>query len=181
LRRFQQGSQDAATFLYLRYVGRVRALLKAQCSPDLARRVEVEELEQSVFRSFFHKASNGYYDVPDGEDLWRLLLVIALNKVRARANYLYAAKRDVRLTTECSRFETVLESAAEDQASYTLLQLAVAEALDRLPAEYGRMLELRIEGYAVAEIADQTGRSHRTVERILQESRKKLGILLESD
>jgi DNA-directed RNA polymerase specialized sigma24 family protein len=41
------------------------------------------------------------------------------------------------------------------------------------------MVQLRIEGYEVAEIAHQTGRAKRTVERILQESRKKLSALLQ--
>jgi DNA-directed RNA polymerase specialized sigma24 family protein len=40
------------------------------------------------------------------------------------------------------------------------------------------VVELRMEGYEVAEIAQQTGRSKRTVERILQESRNQLKVLL---
>src|SRR3954463_15800086 len=75
LQRFQDGNQDAATLLYLRYAKRLRALAKAQCSRDLARRVEVEDIVQSVFRSFFRGASRGYYDVPAGEELWKLFLV----------------------------------------------------------------------------------------------------------
>jgi DNA-directed RNA polymerase specialized sigma24 family protein len=43
------------------------------------------------------------------------------------------------------------------------------------------MVELRIEGYAVAEIAHQTGRAKRTVERLLQEARQRLGELLGED
>jgi DNA-directed RNA polymerase specialized sigma24 family protein len=41
------------------------------------------------------------------------------------------------------------------------------------------MVELRVEGYEVAEVARKTGRSRRTVERILQEARLKLGELLQ--
>jgi DNA-directed RNA polymerase specialized sigma24 family protein len=39
---------------------------------------------------------------------------------------------------------------------------------------FRRMIELRIEGYEVAEIARLTRRSKRTVERTLQEFRKSL-------
>src|SRR5436190_7312745 len=76
LRRFRGGSQDAATLLYHRYAERVHALAKAQCSPELARRLEPDDIVQSVFRTFFQKASQGLYDAPAGEDLWSLLLVI---------------------------------------------------------------------------------------------------------
>src|SRR5262249_38375591 len=98
LHRVREGSQDAATQLYLRYVQRVHALTHAQCSAELARQVDAEDIVQSIFGSFFRGASLGYYDVPAGEELWKLFLVIALNKIRAKGNYFRAAKRDVRLT-----------------------------------------------------------------------------------
>jgi DNA-directed RNA polymerase specialized sigma24 family protein len=60
----------------------------------------------------------------------------------------------------------------------TLLQLHVEEALGRLPAASRQVVELRMEEHGVAEIAQQTGRSKRTIERILQESRDTLKDLL---
>src|SRR5438270_888827 len=70
LRRVRGGSQDAATALYLRYVHRVRALVRARCSSDLNRRADPDDIVQSVFRRFFHKVCKGDYDVPQGEELW---------------------------------------------------------------------------------------------------------------
>ena len=46
--------------------------------------------------SFFRKAGSGDYEVPHGEDLWKLFLVMALNKVRAKGAFHRAAKRDIR-------------------------------------------------------------------------------------
>jgi RNA polymerase sigma-70 factor (ECF subfamily) len=179
LRRLRGGSGDAATQLYLRYAHRLRALARTSCSADLARRVDVEDIVQSVFGSFFRGASRGDYDVPDGEELWKLLLVIALNKIRAKGAYHHAAKRDVRLTAGGEGLERLAESPAEqDEAAYAVLRMTVDEALDRLPPQYSQMLALRIEGYEVAEIAAQVKRSKRTVERILQECRKSLADLL---
>ena len=43
------------------------------------------------------------------------------------------------------------------------------------------MVELRIQGHEVAEIARQTGRSKRSVERALQEVRSKLRTLLQQE
>src|SRR5262249_60392102 len=72
-----RGSQDAAAQLYQRYAQRLRELAQAQCSPDLARRVEADDIVQSVFGSFFRAASQGYYTLPAGEELWKLFLVSA--------------------------------------------------------------------------------------------------------
>jgi RNA polymerase sigma-70 factor (ECF subfamily) len=87
LRRLRRGQGDAFTLLYLRYAERLRALAAAQSSPRLAARVDPEDIVQSVFRTFFRRAAQGQYDVPEGEEIWKLLLVIALNKIRALGAY----------------------------------------------------------------------------------------------
>jgi RNA polymerase sigma-70 factor (ECF subfamily) len=180
LRRLRSGSEDAATQLYLRYAHRLRGLVRAQSSPDLARRVEAEEIVQSIFGSFFRGAGNGYYDVPGGEDLWKLFLVIALNKIRAKGAFHRAAKRDLRRTTELDERPEFQELADDqDTAALTFLRLAVQEAMDRLLPHHRQVVTLCIEGHDVADVARQMGRSKRTVERLLQEARKHLAHLLQ--
>jgi RNA polymerase sigma-70 factor, ECF subfamily len=179
LRRLRIGSEDAATALYLRYAQRLQALARAQSSPELARRVDAEEIVQSVFGSFFRVAGSGHYDVPDGEELWKLFLVIALNKIRAKGAFHRAAKRDVRRTAASELLDSKAVEEPHDTAALTFLQLSVNEELAALPAAERQMVTLRVEGYEVAEIARRTGRSKRTVERLLQTARKKLAHLLE--
>ncbi len=182
LRRLRLGSEDAATQLYLRYARRLYALARAKSSPDLARRVDAEELVQSIFGSFFRGVGSGYYEVVDGEELWKLLVVIALNKIRAKGNFHRAAKRDVRLTARSPLDEGALAVPEEhDEAALAFLKLTVEEELERLPPQQRQIVLFRIEGYDVAEIAEKCRRSKRTVERILQEARKKLAHLLKED
>jgi RNA polymerase sigma-70 factor (ECF subfamily) len=181
LRRFRRGDQDGATQLYVRYAPRVRALVKAKSSADLAKRVDPEDIVQSVFRSFFRGVSQGNYNVPDGEELWKLFLVIALNKIRAEGNYHRAAKRDVRLTAGGDALDKSSHELRRDEFPYAFLEIVIDEALDRLPSPHKSMVELRIEGYEVAEIARKTERSRRTVERVLQDFRKNLQSLLHED
>src|SRR5438552_13597295 len=83
LRRLRGGNEDAATQLYLRYAQRLRSLIRARCSQQVQRRVEPDDLVQSVFRRFFRRVQQGDYDVPAGEELWGLFLVITLNRIRA--------------------------------------------------------------------------------------------------
>ena len=97
LEKLRGGDCEAATLLYRRYAKRLRQLIRAKCSPALARRLDADDIMQSVFQVFFQGALGGCYDVPAGEELWPLLLVIALNKIRSQGTYHRAAKRDVRL------------------------------------------------------------------------------------
>jgi RNA polymerase sigma-70 factor (ECF subfamily) len=176
LERFRGGHQDAATQLYLRYAKRLRALARGKCGRDLARLVDADDIVQSVFSSFFRRARLGQYSVPDGEELWKLFLVLALNKIRAVGAFHRAARRDVRLT--CAEETAGLDTQAQpDDTPGHLLQLAIHETLERLPAQHRQMVELRLEGHEVAEIADKIGRPKRSVERVLQEARRLLADL----
>jgi RNA polymerase sigma-70 factor (ECF subfamily) len=180
LRRLRGGSQDAAAQLYRRYARRLEALARAKTPAELARRVDAEDIVQSVFSSFFRGASRGCYDVPDGEELWGLLLVIALNKIRAKGSFHRAAKRDVRATAGGRLLEPGGPAEPAGQTTEGFLRLVVDEVLERLPAERRQMVALRIEGHEVAEIAEQTRRSKRSVERVLQDFRRELAGALES-
>jgi RNA polymerase sigma-70 factor (ECF subfamily) len=182
LRRFQGGQHDAATELYLRYAERLHAIVVKQSSKDLARRIDAEEIVQSVFRTFFRRATHGHYTVPEGEELWKLLLVIALNKVRAAGAYHRASKRDVRQTVAGEAFEHAMESEqCGDEGALTVLRMVIEELLEGMPAANRRMIELRIEGYEVAEITEEVRRSKRTVERVLQGFRNRLESLIHED
>ena len=180
LKACHQGSQDAATQLYRRYARRLGALVRARCSAELAPRLDVEDVVQSAFRSFFRLATEGAYEVPDGKDLWRLLLTITLNKLRAQGAFHRAAKRDVRLTTPLSSHEPLSRrQELKDEAADVSLQVALEEALARLPQPQRLFVELRLHGHEVAQIAEQVGRSKRTVERGLQQAYASLRSLFE--
>jgi RNA polymerase sigma-70 factor (ECF subfamily) len=178
IRRYQSGSQDAATELYRRYADRLRGLARAQLSADLAKQVEIDDIVQSVFGSFFRGVNNALYDAPAGEDLWKLLLVIAVHKIRNKGVFHRAAKRDARRTNNVDDIAELRSSEIDASAAHVFLQLVVDEALGSMPAQQKQVVELRLEGFEVIEIAAKTGRSKRTVERLLQQARVKLGALL---
>lgn len=147
LGRYRRGEDDAATELDLRYAGRPQA---AQAAPDLQRRIDPDDIVQSVFRTFFRRAAAGQYEVPAGEELWKLFLVIGPNKVRAVAAHHRAARRDVRATAVGGEFEKAADDTpAADDADLHVLRLTI----DEPPAP---------------------GRAKRSVERILQEFREAL-------
>jgi RNA polymerase sigma-70 factor (ECF subfamily) len=179
LRRFQHGEPGAATLLYLRYAARITSLAGTQQGPNLASRFDPDDIVQSIFRTFFRRAAEGQYDVPEGEDLWKLFLVIALHKVRDACSFHRAAKRDVRVTRSIEASDcTCATRTSQDEIGLAELKMVVDELLGGLPATQRVIVELRIDGCQVEEIARKTGRSRRTVERGLQEFRAQLGAVL---
>jgi RNA polymerase sigma-70 factor (ECF subfamily) len=179
LRRIRGGEQDAATALYVRYAQRLQALAKAKTSPALAARIDPEDVVQSVFRTFFRRASEGHYDVPEGDELWKLFLVISLNKIRTLAGFHRAAKRDVSSTVGLEHSESAVAAhhGSQEEALRTL-EMIIDETLGDLPEAQREMIRLRSEGHGVTEIAETTRRSKRSVERVLQQFRNRLGRLV---
>jgi RNA polymerase sigma-70 factor, ECF subfamily len=59
--------------------------------------------------------------------------------------------------------------------------MIIDETLADFPEAQRQMIRLRIEGHGVAEIADATQRAKRSVERVLQQFRTRLGRLVLED
>jgi RNA polymerase sigma-70 factor (ECF subfamily) len=179
LRQVRHGDQEAARLLYQRYAHRLRALARSRRLPDLAGRVDDDDIVQSVFGSFFRGVIRGSYDVPAGKELWHLFLAITLNKIRAKGVYHRAAKRDVRQTTGDERIDRSPDVLSDDNQAASVLRMSVEEELGRLPERHREVIRLRMENHEVEEIAKALGCSKRSVERMLQEARARLGKLID--
>lgn len=172
VRLVRSGEQEAATDLYVRYSDRLLKLAKRNTNPNLATRFDPEDVVQSVFRSFFRRVSRGAYDVPPGEELWRLLLVLSLNKVRALAKYHRAQKRSVDATWGSGmNDESIGTFTTPDPQPQKILEMVVDDVLNDMPETQRRIVEQRIQGHSVAEIATATQRSRRTIERVIKKFR----------
>jgi len=171
LRRYRDGDEDAATVLFARYADRLEGLARSQISDVLTGRLDPQDIVQSVFRSFFRRAGEGSYDAPEGGQLWGLLLIMALHKVRSLGAFHRAQKRDAARTTSD---EIAVQPEYGDEQAFNDLQLCVTEIMSSLPSIDCTIVELRIEGFQVSDIAEKTNRSKRTVERVLQNFRARL-------
>ena len=172
LNRFRAGDRRAAAELFGRYWGRLRALTRSRLTDRLTRRVDPEDVVQSVYRSFFSAASAGSYTLSCAGDLWRLLAGIARHKTLHQVRYQTAARRSV--TREVAFDQT-------DEARRLKSPAAIAEWADdlerihsRLDPSAQRVLAMRLQGYQLAEIAKTTGRSERSVRRALARVRELL-------
>lgn len=177
VRRFKTGDEDAATQLYVRYSEKLLNLAQHQTSSQLKGRVDPESIVQSVFRTFFRRASEGQYDVASGEELWKLLLVMALNKIRTLATFHNAKKRDAGITSAMPEHFEI--SSSQNESAYSILRMTIEELTDSLSESQKSMILMRIDGHSVDEISTKTGRAKRSIERVLQKFKEQLSQTLE--
>ncbi len=180
LARWRDGDQQAAAELFDRYAKRLTALAQRRLPARLGVRVDAEDIVQSVYRSFFIAARNGRYVLERSGDLWRLLFGITMHKVQHQVRYHQAGKRDVDLEQPAggqnAGFSLPADVAAHDppvEEAVALSDLLEQAMADIEPLER-RMIELRLQGYRVGEIAGDTGRCVHTVLRVMDRFKKRL-------
>src|SRR5262249_46461673 len=143
-------------------------------SARLGQRIDAEDVVQSVYRSFFAGAAAGRYDLQRGGDLWRLLAAITLYKLRDQVKHHGAGKRQVERDETFGSEKSLLrlQNPVLSQAPTPMEAATLADELEqlmrRLEPQERRMLEMRLQGHNLEEIAATTDLSRRSVSRVLE-------------
>jgi RNA polymerase sigma-70 factor (ECF subfamily) len=180
LNRWKSGDEQAAAELFDRYVSRLVALAGSRLSEALRRRVEAEDVVQSVYRSFFARTSDDRLVVEENGQLWGLLAAITINKVRTHAKYHRAQKRDVSAEASMSASRSCFGLAPVEVADEPTADVAAAlveelgGVLDTLTPLQRDVFELYLQNQPNDKIALEVKRSARTVRRTLEEVRRLL-------
>jgi RNA polymerase sigma-70 factor (ECF subfamily) len=173
LTRWRDGDQQAAAELVERFTERLLALARNQLAENLARRVDAEDVVQSAYRSFFAGARDDRYVVRQSGDLWHLLAAITLHKLHHQVARHTAAVRSVRREAGFGRESSLLGLQADvvtrapSPAEAAALIDELEFVLRPLSALHRRMVEMRLQGHSLQEIATATDRSERLVRRVL--------------
>jgi RNA polymerase sigma factor (sigma-70 family) len=183
--RWREGDERAADDLFHRYVDRLLALARSRLSEKLAARFDPEDVVQSAYRSFFDRARSGGFALEQSGDLWRLLAAITLNKLRHQVERNTAAKRgiDQEHGAPCwVSHADFVEMVTGDPSPSEVVALAdETELLMRdLAPHQRRMVELRLRGYTLEEIAEEVQRSERTVRRVMEQIKQTLELRLKT-
>jgi RNA polymerase sigma factor (sigma-70 family) len=174
LARWRAGNEQAAGLLFERYAARLIALARSRLSARLQGRVDPEDVVMSAYRSFFAGAKAGRFDLERGGDLWRLLVAMTLRKLYHQVQRHSRGKRAVGQEQASLGPDGFLaaEAAALAREPAPVEAVALAEQVERMMAGLEplqrRMLELRLQGYTLFEIAEATQRTERTVRRLLE-------------
>ena len=174
LEQFRAGDESAADALFARYFNRLTALARRRFSSRLSRRADPEDVVLSVYRSFFKGARADRFSLSRGGDLWRLLAAITKHKVLRQLRHATADRRSLEIEVSIDEIdEAQIPAKASDPTPEEALALAdeLGWILGKLDPSDRPVLELRLQGLELLEIAQQTRRSERTVRRTLAQVR----------
>lgn len=175
IEQFQSGDADSADELFQRYVERLSRLVRPRLSARLARRVDPEDIVMSAYRSFFLGARDGRFLIRRSGDLWALLVRMTLHKLYRTAAHHRAEKRSIDAEAPAAADIDQVRSDEPTPDEAAALADTLESLLAGLTVPHRRMLELRLQGERIADIAIETNVTERTVRRVLGQVRVQLG------
>lgn len=173
LQLLRAGDPAAAQRLWERYYGDLVRLAHAHLAARARRGADAEDVALSAFASFCRGAAEGRFpQLADRHDLWRLLFTITVRHAADQARREGRQRRGGRPIDVADLLDLPdadldqLQGDAPDPAWAAAVADEVSSLLAGLPREDLRqVMQLRLEGYTLPEIARRLGRSLRSVER----------------
>jgi len=177
--RLRDGDDHAAAETFNRFSQRLIALARKRLSGRMNRKLDADDVIQSVYRSFFTRLQDGQFRFDDWDGLWRLLVTITLRKCVNQVEYFQAARRDVRRESSTTGFQgpnlgnySFAREPTPDEAA--MLAETIEGLFSSRKQDERDILALQLEGYATAEISQTVARSERTVRRVVARAKTQL-------
>jgi RNA polymerase sigma factor (sigma-70 family) len=160
LRRIRAGDDQAAEELVKRFESLIRREVRLRISGSQVNRAfDSLDVSQSVLANFFARAANGQFELEHVDQLARLLVTMARNKLVSRVR---SERRQVRDIRRVSEHPDALGRVADGQPSPSEI-VARKEILERmrtlLSDEERQIIDLRNQGLGWDEVATQLGGS----------------------
>jgi RNA polymerase sigma factor (sigma-70 family) len=176
LARIRAGDQDAARELLTRYEAEVRLVVRRQLPRLLRSRFDSLDFLQSVWGSFFRRVRIGPAEFEDSRHLVAFLARAAKNKVideyRRAASRKQDMHREEPLWGEGAAPREVA-ARADTPSQVAEAREAFGRLCDLLPRDRRAVLELKAEGLSSRDIGERLGISERTVQRVLEDLRRR--------
>ena len=179
IRRIRAGDEQAAVEMVRRYEPLIRREIRLQLEDSrLSRLFDSMDICQSVLKSFFFRTAAGQCDLDTPQQLQRLLVTMAKNKLASAARSQHRQRRDQRRVA--AEGEEKLKGVAANIPTPSQI-VAGKELLERfrqaLNEEERQVADLRAEGLAWDDIATRLGGTAqarrmqlaRAVERVARE------------
>jgi RNA polymerase sigma-70 factor (ECF subfamily) len=179
LDRLQADEPAAANRIFQEYAGRLIALASQRLDSLVLRKIEPADIVQSVFKSFFVRQRATPFVLGDWEDLWSVLAVLTVRKCHEKRRYFTAARRDAQRelaprSADHSGFLGRAIAPEPDPAEAVVLVETVERLFRLFPERDQAILQLRLQGYDVAEISAQLDCTQRKVYRVLEQVKREL-------
>ena len=181
LARIQDGDEDAARELLARYEAEVRLVVRRQLPRLLRSRFDSLDFLQSVWGSFFRRVRTSSAEFDDSRHLVAFLARAAKNKVideyRRAGSLKHNMHREEPLWDDT---EGARELTYENDTPSEVAQAneALGRLRDLLPGDRQAILDLKAEGLSSGEVGVRLGISERTVQRVIEDLRRRAGAIM---
>lgn len=165
VQRAQGGDRDAAGQLLQQHLAGLRAFVRAKSGERIRQHESCSDLVQTVCREALDAI--GSYQWRGEASFRNWLFTVALNKIRGRADYYAAERRDARREAAGDEVLALAYASMFGPSQHAIAAEAVAgfeRALDQLSDEHKEIIVLsRLVGLDHGEIAEQLGIERGTV------------------
>jgi RNA polymerase sigma-70 factor (ECF subfamily) len=177
LRRIQGGDESAARELLQRFEPEVRLVVRRQLPRLLRSRFDSLDFLQSVWGSFFRRMRTTPTEFEDSRHLVAFLARAAKNKVideyRRAASRKHDMHREEPLWGDGLRPKDVAD-ATDSPSEVAQAHEVLGRLRELVPEDRRAILELKAEGLSSKDIGTKLGISERTVQRVLEELKRRM-------
>jgi RNA polymerase sigma-70 factor (ECF subfamily) len=178
--QLRAGDNDAARKIFDEYAKRLIGLAQTRLSGPVRRRVDAEDVVQSVFKSFFVRLTKGEFDLESKDNIWSLLVVITLRKCGHKIRDMFRQRKDVRREIDpqkeaddsISSWQALAPGPTPAQA--VMLTEIIERILAELKPRERQIVELHLQGCDITDIQSQVQRSAYTIRDVLKRVRRSL-------
>lgn len=173
MRRLRVQDEQAAAVVFERYARRLVGLARSRLDARMKQKLDASDIVQSVFRSFFVRFGRGEWDFREPDGLWALLVRLTVWKCARQARNYAAGVRDVRQEGSDDAMPWI---AADEPTPDEVTELTdlVEHLFAELDDDARKVVELRLQGFEVREIAEQVGMSERSTARKIDQIKERL-------
>lgn len=186
LDRIRAGDDDAARELLGRYEAEVRLVVRRQLPRLLRSRFDSLDFMQSVWGSFFRRmrGNDGPADFEDSRHLVAFLAKAAKNKVIDEYRRAGSQKQDMHreepLWVDGQRPRD-LPGRDDSPSEVAEAREALSRLRDLMPQDRHAIIELKAQGLSSRDVGDRLGISERTVQRVIEDLKRRLDLERETD
>jgi RNA polymerase sigma-70 factor (ECF subfamily) len=176
--RLRAGDERACDEIFQRYVGKLITVARRRLDARLQRKVDPEDIVQSVFKSFFAHGADGSLVPNDPEHLWALLVTITDRKCSKWLRHFEAARRTLRRETAGQiDYDALARDPTPSDAA--ILNELVEQLLNSFDEREREIVARHLQNETVKQIREGLGCSERTIFRVQERARKRLRRLIE--
>lgn len=184
----RSGEPEACRKFWIQYGPLLETVAQRQLSAKVQRRVGADDVVQSACRTFFRRVSDGQFELPDADALWRLMCTITLTKARRVARNQNRQKRGLQREQGLQQTDSSGDERQWDVADSGPSAIEAVEVADQLQhllaglnSDECQVLDLKMQQLTNDEIAERLGCSERTVRRMTKTIQEKWTALADAE